>query len=108
MAKDNNVTKLPESSSAVADAPKRRHRATYTSDKRTGGYLIRVIGPDAAKFLNRDVPVTLADGTEHAERLIKLVHTGVDEGKFNAADKGQTYALYKFQPKPRDEKQADF
>ena len=45
----------------MAEAPKRSHKATYARDKRKGGYLIRVIGPNAAAFAGREVPVIRKD-----------------------------------------------
>jgi hypothetical protein len=82
------------------EAPKRKHRATYATDKRKGGYLIRISGPTPEAFVGREVPVTLRDGTEHPERLTGLVWTGVD------AQTQEKVALYKFESRPR-EKAAD-
>jgi hypothetical protein len=84
--------------------PKRRHRATYATDKRAGGYLIRVAGPDASMFAGREVPVTTKAGDEHMEKLIRLIWTGLDN------ESGETVALYKFESKPREEsvEQAEF
>ena len=58
--------------------PKRKHRATYAADKRQGGYLIRVAGPDSDRFVDREVPVTLKNGTEHNEKLTRLIWSGAD------------------------------
>lgn len=90
------------------DVKKRNHKATYSRDKRKGGYLVRVIGPHASHFTNRDIPVSRNDGTESMERLLKLVHSGVDDGAVVAADKGKNYALYTFEAKPREEEVVDF
>lgn len=90
------------------ETAKRQHRATYARDKRKGGYLIRVVGPHAPMFVDKDVPVSRNDGTENMERLLKLVHSGTDDGKVVAADKGKTYALYTFQAKPREEDEVTF
>jgi len=87
---------------------KRQHRATYSRDKRKGGYLVRVVGPKATEFVNREVPVTRNDGSESVERLLKLVHSGVDDGKVVAVDKGKNYALYTFEAKPHEEEIAEF
>lgn len=75
---------------------KRLHKATYATDKRKGGYLIRVAGPDAEKFLGREVPVTTRSGDEHAEKLIRVLWTGKDQ------ETGENVALYTFESKPRD------
>lgn len=87
---------------------KRTHKATYSRDKKKGGYLIRVVGPHAAEFIGREVPVTRNDGTESPEKLTRLIHSGVDDGGVIAADKGKNYALYQFEPKPREEDVIDF
>ncbi len=81
--------------------PKRLHKATYATDKRNGGYLIRVAGPNAAKFAGREVPVTMKSGDEHNEKLERLIWTGID------TESGDTVALYKFVAKPREETEAD-
>lgn len=75
---------------------KRAHRATFATDKRKGGYLVRVAGPHAAEFVGRDVPVTLKDQTENTEKLLKLVWSGKDQ------ETGENVALYTFEAKPRD------
>ncbi len=87
---------------------KRSHKATYSRDKKKGGYLIRVVGPHASEFIGREVPVTRNDGTESVETLTRLIHSGVDDGGVIAADKGKNYALYQFEPKPREEDIIDF
>lgn len=84
--------------------PKRLHRATYARDKRKGGYLIRIAGPNAAKFAGREVPVTMKNGDEHNEKLTGLIWTGVDN------ESGDPIALYSFESRPRDttEDEAEF
>lgn len=77
--------------------PKRQHRATYARDKRKGGYLIRVAGPNASVFAGREVPVTMKNGEEHNEKLTSLIWSGVD------AESGDNVALYNFESRPRDE-----
>lgn len=79
-----------------ATPPARKHKATYATDKRAGGYLIRVAGPNAGMFVGREVPVTTKANTEHLEKLVKLVWTGKDK------ETGENVALYKFEPKPRE------
>lgn len=74
-----------------------QHRATYSRDKRMGGYIIRVEGPFSNRFAGRLVPVTLRDGTSHDEQLTDLIWTGNDE------ETGKPIALYHFEARPRDE-----
>lgn len=93
---------------AKADAPKRAHKATYAKDKKTGGYLVRVIGPHANEFAGREVPVTLMNGEEQLEKLQSLVWTGQDAGFADRPGTGQPAALYKFESKPREKKEVDF
>ena len=83
-------------------APTRAHRATFATDKRKGGYIIRVEAPRAAEFVGREIPVTLRDGTENTEKLVKLIWSGKD------AESGAPCALYTFAPKPRGEDVAEF
>lgn len=75
----------------------RLHKATYATDKRAGGYLIRVAGPNAERFVGREVPVTMKSGDEHTEKLVRLIWTGID------TESGERVALYKFEAKPRVE-----
>jgi len=77
---------------------KREHRATYSTDKKKGGYIIRVEGPQASAFVGRDVPVTTKAGDEHTEKLIRLIWSGTDQ------ESGKPVALYAFESKPRDKK----
>lgn len=72
------------------------HKATYASDKRNGGYLVRVAGPYPEKFVGRMVPVTTRDGQTHDEKLTRLIWTGAD------AENGGLVALYKFEARPRE------
>lgn len=82
--------------------PKRKHKATYATDKRNGGYLIRVAGPNANKFAGREVPVTTRDGAEHLEELEKMVWSGKDQ------ESGDNVALYKFKAKPQEKLEVEF
>jgi hypothetical protein len=83
--------------------PERKHRATYATDKKKGGYLIRVTGPWAEQFAGRTVPVTTKAGTEHEETLSRLLWTGKD------TETGDNVALYTFVAKPREaEKEVQF
>lgn len=93
---------------ATEKAAKRQHRATYSQDKRNGGYLVRVVGPNAGAFAGREVPVEVKGGEEHPEKLTRLIATGIDDGKYNPVDKGKPWALYRFEAKPREEKKVDF
>jgi len=86
----------------MAEAKKPRHRATYASDKRNGGYLIRVAGPDANRFAKRSVPVNMKDGTTHQETLVNLVWAGKDN------ETGENVALYKFEAKPKEDIEVEF
>ena len=78
-------------------APKIRHRATYSTDKRNGGYLVRITGEYPEKFAGREVPVSTRAGATHVEKLTRLVWSGAD------LETGELVALYKFESKPRDE-----
>jgi hypothetical protein len=81
---------------------KRLHKATYSTDKKTGGYLIRVEGPNANAFAGREVPVTLRSGEEHTEKLERLVWAGTDKVKATPV------ALYTFVSKPREAQEVTF
>lgn len=93
----------PDATPATPDAPKRKHKATYTKDKKKGGYLVRVVGPHAARFAGREVPVTTKAGGEHHEKLERLLWSGVDVGTDNFPGTGEPVALYTFAAKPKDE-----
>ena len=81
---------------------KRQHKATYATDKRNpGGYLIRIQGPFASAFAGRDVPVTRKDDSENMEHLERCIWAGMD------AESNVPVALYKFAPKPREEKEEE-
>lgn len=93
----------PEETQQGAPAPvKRKHRATYSTDKKKGGYLIRVSGPYPERFAGKDVPVTTRAGGEHTEKLTRLIWTGPDK------ETGEQVALYAFEPKPREREELDF
>jgi hypothetical protein len=91
-----------EGEQANGTKPVRKHRATYASDKRKGGYNIRVVGPNADAFVGRTIPVTTKSNEEHEETLIRLFWTGIDK------DSGEKVALYTFQGKPRAAEVAEF
>lgn len=76
---------------------KRQHKATYARDKRKGGYLIRVAGPNASKFVGRVVPVTRRDDSESLEKIDALIWSGIDD------ESGAPVALYSFIPKPSED-----
>lgn len=79
-----------------------QHKAGYARDKKKGGYLIRVIGPNANRFAGREVPVLANGKTEPTiEKLDALLWTGIDEGEYNPADKGKPVALYSFVARPK-------
>lgn len=95
----------------------RLHKATYSTDRKKGGYLIRIEGPNAAEFgpkktdqigvdnkpiyKFREVPVTTKDGAEHRETLTRLIWSGNDQ------ESGKPVALYTFQAKARDDMNDD-
>lgn len=78
-----------------------QHAAAYSRDKRNGGYIVRIHGPYANRFAGREVPVKTSAGEVTMERLTTLLHTGIDEGKYNASLKGVPYALYAFEARPK-------
>ena len=80
---------------AKESTKKRLHRATYAADKRKGGYLIRIAGPQSNMFVGRLVPVTLKDGSEQEEKVLKVIWSGKDK------ETGEPVTLYTFAPKPR-------
>jgi hypothetical protein len=86
----------------MAEKAKRQHKATYATDKKKGGYLVRVAGPNAAAFAGREVPVETKNGAEHAETLERLIWSGKDQ------ESGENVALYTFKSKPKDETLVDF
>jgi hypothetical protein len=86
----------PASHEPIPPVGQRSHRATYARDKRNGGYIIRVEGPQASKFAGRQVPVVRKDGTEDMETLTDLIWSGIND------ESGKPASLYKFEAKPRD------
>lgn len=90
---------------AKATTPKgeRSHKATYATDKKKGGYLVRVIGPHAAEFVGREVPVTRKDDSENMEKLTRLIWSGIDSGTADNPGSGKPAALYAFEAKPKGE-----
>lgn len=82
---------------ATNDAPKPQHKATYARDKKKGGYLVRVTGPNASKFAGREVPVTRMDDSVETEKLTALIWSGTD------TETSKPVALYSFEARPRDE-----
>lgn len=80
----------------MSDKAKRAHKGTYAHDKRKGGYNVRVVGPHAGEFAEREIPVTTRDGQEHMEKLVKLLWLGTDK------DTGQPAALYSFEARPKE------
>lgn len=104
MADKDNIN---EAAARMADnaKPARLHKATYSRDKKKGGYLVRVAGPNAGAFAGRKVPVTLNNQTEHEEELLALVWTGADDGQYGGVA-GTPVALYTFKATPREEDEA--
>ena len=95
------VGTLPRERVLLMAAPektaKRLHKATYATDKRNGGYIIRIQGPTPEAFAGRTVPVTMKSGDEHDEKLTRLIWTGID------TESGDRVSLYKFESKPRED-----
>lgn len=81
----------------------RRHKATYCKDKYTGGWTIRVVGPQANRFAGRIVPVKRADESEEQEQLKDLRWTGPDKDVRTGEETGLLAAIYNFEPKPKGE-----
>ena len=81
---------------------KTKHRATYATDNRSGGYNIRVAGPQANMFAGREVPVTLRSGEVQKEKLLKLIWSGKDK------ESGEPVALYTFEAKPKEVVEVEF
>lgn len=94
MKAENNET---NSATENASVP-RAHVATYAQNRRGDGYNIRVIGPNAAAFAGRTIPVTRRDGIEENEKLTSLIWNGTDD------ETGKPVALYRFVSRPRDAK----
>jgi len=92
-----SVIPTGETTMAKEKSNGRQHKATYAKDKHRGGYIIRVIGPNANRFAGRTVPVVRKDDSEDNEKLTDLIWTGTDN------ESGQPVALYNFEPKPKDE-----
>ena len=88
---------MAKSNGKVEEKSKRKHKATYSTDRIAGGYLIRVAGPNANAFIGQVVPVNTKAGEEHQEKLTKLVWAGKDK------ESGENVALYRFEAKPRVE-----
>jgi hypothetical protein len=86
----------------IAPASARRHRATFATDNIEGGYMVRIEGPDCAKFAKRTgIPVTRFDGSETAIDLKNLVWSG------NDLESGKPVALYKIVKHPRAKADAE-
>lgn len=79
-----------------------QHRATYATDKRDGGYLVRITGPRAADFAGMEVPVETKDGQKHTEKLLLRKWFGADKDPVTKKETGQQAALYTFQSRPRE------
>jgi hypothetical protein len=85
------------------DKPKREHRASYAKDKRYGGYLIRVEGPQSNMFAGREVPVVRKNSTDETmETLTDVVWTGKDN------ESGKPVTLYRFEQKKTDRSEIQF
>lgn len=78
------------------------HKATYASDKRNGGFNVRVVGPHANEFAGEEVPVETKSGEKHMEKLIRVLWTGPDIDPESKQPTGRTAALYSFAARPKD------
>lgn len=74
----------------------KHHEATFAFDRRTRGYVIRVVGPSATSFPGRDIPVKRRDGTTTTEKLGRVLWNGTDKTT------GETIAIYSFVSRPKD------
>lgn len=92
----------------VKSGAKREHKATYARDKRNGGYLVRVIGPHANKFVGKIVPVVKRDDSESEELLEAVVWTGIDTGTEQNPGTGKPVALYMMAAKPKTDNEVLF
>lgn len=81
---------------------KRAHKASFSNDKKRGGYNICVEGPKANMFAGRIVPVTKKDGTETEEKLVRLTWSGPDP------ETGKFLAFYTFEPHPPADEELPF
>lgn len=81
---------------------KPKHRATFSRDKRKGGYLIRVQGPQSNRFAEKTVPVTLKDGSTKQVELESLVWSGKDK------ESGEPVTLYHFVPEEMESQDVEF
>jgi hypothetical protein len=77
------------------------HQATYSRDKRRGGWIVRVVGPHAAKFAGREIPVRLRSGEERSTLLGRLLWSGSDQG-------GSPVALYEMRAMPEADSDIPF
>jgi hypothetical protein len=84
------------------------HVATYTRDKKGGGYLVRVTGPRARDCSGLEVPVLTKKGDVHKEKLMVLVWWGIDDLDFDGHPATSLpVALYTFEKKARAEEPVD-
>lgn len=99
------VDKVPAQTNAEG---KRTHRATYSADKRNGGFNIRVVGPYANEFAGEEVPVETKNGEEHMEKLIRLLWSGPDLDLETKQPTGRQAALYSFEARPKEVTKHEF
>jgi hypothetical protein len=105
-AKTAEPTLQTASPTADAAPKKRRHTAHYSRDKMKGGWLVSVIGPDAEKFANREIPVrVMGQDEEQLETLTKLIWSGPSTLEATA---GQNSALYSFKQRERKVTSVEF
>ena len=80
----------------------RKHKATFAKDKYERGYNVRIVGPRAAEFSQKWVPVTRMDGGESMEFCLERLWKGMDD------DTKQPVALFSLYKKPRDQDEIPF
>jgi hypothetical protein len=87
-----------------------QHRATYATDKFSGGFNIRVIGPFATRFAGREVPVTTAKGEVRKETLDRLIWSGTDTGvpEKGIVGSGKPVAIYSKLARPFVDDEIEF
>lgn len=106
MAKQNSKNQGP-AKSALKEGVERRHRATFATDRKKGGYIVRVAGPDCDRFAGKVVPVTTKSGREDMHELDRLLWTGTDDSE-DCPAQYKKVSLYSFKPKPREEDDVTF
>lgn len=95
---ENENPESPENTTGKKVKVSGDHRATFAADEYTGGWKIRVIGPNPNRFANRIIPVVRKDGTTTDVQLLGL--SWYDES-WKDDDTGEHVALYEMQRQRR-------